>query len=80
MGEILDLVAACGFVELALREEPFEVDFDEWFDRGTAGVPKEAVRARLLAGRAQRFVPSRRPDGGFDIRVTRTMVRATKPA
>ncbi|HEY6005933.1 MAG TPA: methyltransferase domain-containing protein [Anaeromyxobacter sp.] len=79
-GEMVDMLIRAGLEDLRLAEEHLVLDFDEWFDRGTPAAPKEAVRARLVAGRAQRFVPSPRPDGRVDIRVTRTMVRATKPA
>ena len=79
-GELVDVLARAGLEDIRLAEEHLVLDFDEWFDRGSAQAPKEAVRARLLAGRAPRFAPSRRPDGGVDIRVTRTMVRGTKPA
>lgn len=79
-GEMVDMLIRAGLEDIRVAEEHLLLDFDEWFDRGTPAMPKEAVRARLFAGRAQRFVPSRRAEGGVDIRVTRTMVRATKPA
>jgi SAM-dependent methyltransferase len=79
-GEMVDVLVRAGLEEVRVAEEHLVLDFDEWFDRGSPAAPKEAVRARISAGRAQRFVPTPRPDGGVDIRVTRTMVRATKPA
>jgi SAM-dependent methyltransferase len=79
-GELVDMLIRAGLEDVRLAEEHLVLDFDEWFDRGSPAAPKEAVRARLFAGRARRFVPSPRPGGGVDIRVTRTMVRATKPA
>ena len=44
----MDLLAAVGLGELRLEEDAFTLDFDEWFDRGAAAEPKEAVRRRLL--------------------------------
>ncbi len=77
-GELADLLVRAGLEDVRLAEEHLLLDYDEWFDRGTPGAPKEAVRARLLAGKARGFAPSARPDGGVDIRVTRTMVRGVK--
>jgi SAM-dependent methyltransferase len=77
-GEMVDLLAGAGLVDVRLAEEHLVLDYDEWFDRGTPVAPKEAVRARLLAGTARGFEPSARPDGGVDIRVTRTIVRGVK--
>src|SRR6267154_1829341 len=52
----------------AKAEDGFELDFDEWFDRGTPALPKAEVRARVLAGRARGFDVHPRPDGGITIR------------
>jgi SAM-dependent methyltransferase len=79
-GELVDLLVRAGLEDVRLAEEPLLLDFDEWFDRGSPAVPKEAVRARLVKGTARSFRPSARPDGGVDLRVTRAMVRGTKPA
>ncbi len=79
-GELVDLLVRAGLEDVRVSEEPLLLDFDEWFDRGSPAAPKEAVRARLVKGTARGFRPSARPDGGVDIRVTRTMVRAVKPA
>src|SRR5262249_51023189 len=54
-GELVDAFARAGLSSVQLREDPFELDFDEWFDRGTPALPKEQVRPRLLAGRARGF-------------------------
>ncbi len=78
-GEIADAFARAGLAGISLVEEPFELDFDEWFDRGTPSLPKSEVRARLLAGCARGFVPVPRPDGGVTIRNLRALVRGTKP-
>src|SRR5262249_47291409 len=51
-GELVDAFARAGLADVGLAEDPFELDFDEWFDRGTPAVPKSEVRARLLAGRS----------------------------
>jgi len=78
-GEIVDGMARVGLADISLVEEPFELDFDEWFDRGTSALPKAEVRSRLLAGRARGFVPVPRPDGGVTIRNLRALARGTNP-
>jgi SAM-dependent methyltransferase len=77
-GELADLLAGAGLRDLQLVEEGFELDFDEWFDRGAPTLPKEAVRAMLLAGRARGFEPRPRPDGGITIRNVRVTLRGAK--
>ncbi len=79
-GGLVDLLAAAGLEEIAVVEERFQLDFDEWFDRGTPSIPKAEVRARLLSGKARGFVPVVRPDGGIDVRCFRTLARAVRPA
>ncbi|HET7753697.1 MAG TPA: methyltransferase domain-containing protein [Anaeromyxobacteraceae bacterium] len=74
-GQLVDLLARAGLEQLQLAEAPFELDFDEWFDRGTPGRSKDDVRARVLAGRARGFDPVRRPDGGISIRAILALVR-----
>ncbi len=78
-GQIADLLVAAGLESVALVEEPFQLDFDEWFDRGTPGCPKAEVRALVLAGRARGYDPSPRPDGGITIRCFRSLARGVKP-
>jgi 2-polyprenyl-3-methyl-5-hydroxy-6-metoxy-1,4-benzoquinol methylase len=78
-GELADAFAAAGLEDVALVEEPATLDFDEWFDRGTPGRPKEEVRRALLAGRSRAFDPLPRADGGVTIRVVRAVVRGVKP-
>lgn len=77
-GELIDHCARAGLVDLALEEEPFELDFDEWFDRGTPQAPKDEVRRRLLAGTARGFVPAPATDGKVRIRAVRAFVRGTR--
>jgi SAM-dependent methyltransferase len=77
-GELVDVLADAGLVDLSLREEEVQLDFDEWFDRGTPAAPKAEVRARLLAGTSRGFAPRPRSDGGVDIRVLRAAVRGVK--
>jgi SAM-dependent methyltransferase len=77
-GALVDLFARAGLGELRLTEVPFEMDFDEWFDRGTPVAPKAEVRARLLAGRARGFEPYARADGGVGIRCLLAFVRGVK--
>jgi SAM-dependent methyltransferase len=79
-GELVDLLVGVGLEDVKLVEEEVLLDYDEWFDRGTPGAPKEVVRARLLAGKARGFAPSARADGGVDIRMARALVRGLKPA
>jgi len=79
-GEMVDVFAAAGLGELTLREEGIELDFDEWFDRGSPAAPKEEVRRLLLAGDSRGFSPLPRPDGGVGIRCLRAAVRGVKRA
>ena len=79
-GEIADLLAVAGLESLALVEEPFQLDFDEWFDRGTPSCSKAEVRALVVAGRARGYDPAPRPDGGITIRCFRTLARGVKPS
>lgn len=77
-GALVELLASAGLVELRLLEEPFELDFDEWFDRGSPASTKAEIRALLLAGRARGFEPAPRPDGGVTIRCTWGLARGVK--
>ncbi len=77
-GELLDVFAGAGLGDLRLSEEGVELDYDEWFDRGTPAEAKETVRARLLQGTARGFAPERRADGGVAIHVLRGVVRGVK--
>jgi SAM-dependent methyltransferase len=79
-GEIADLLARAGLESIALVEEKFELDFDEWFDRGTPTRPKAEVRAAALAGKARGYEPAPRSDGGITVRCFRTLARGVKPA
>ena len=75
-GELADAFAAAGLSQVELVEDGFELDFDEWFDRGTPAVAKEDARRMLLAGRARGFDPqTRRPDGRITIRCVRVLIR-----
>lgn len=78
-GELVDVFARAGLVALRLVEEPLELDFDEWFDRGTPRAEKAEVRRMLLAGRARGFEPAQRSDGGVTIRLVRALVRGERP-
>ena len=79
-GALVDLLAGAGLGGVRLVEEALDLDFDEWFDRGTPRAPKEEVRRALLAGRARGFEPVPRADGGITIRAVRALVRGEKPA
>jgi SAM-dependent methyltransferase len=63
-----------------VEEDRHQLDFDEWFDRGTPLAPKAEVRAKLLAGRARGFTPALRPDGGVTIQGAWVFLRGVKPA
>jgi SAM-dependent methyltransferase len=78
-GELADALARAGLADVRLVEEALELDFDEWFDRGTPAEPKEDVRRALLAGRARGFEPILREGGRIAIRVMRVFVRGVKP-
>ncbi len=66
-GELVDLLARAGLRSLELAEDDHQLDFDEWFDRGTPALPKAEVRRQLLTRRARGFAPEQRPDGGVTI-------------
>ena len=78
-GEMVDALARAGLVRIGFVEEEFELDFDEWFDRGTPSMPKARVREMVESGRARGFDPVRRADGGITIRCVRTLVRGVRP-
>lgn len=79
-GRIVDLLAAAGLSQIALVEETYDLDFDEWFDRGSPDDTKENVRAALLNGpRVRGFAPAPRDDGSIAIRCIRAIVRGVVP-
>ncbi len=79
-GEFADLFARAGLEMISLVEEPFVLDFDEWFDRGTPLDTKDSVRAKLLAGPFSRsFRPSLQSDGSIRIDCIRAIIRGQKP-
>lgn len=79
-GELLELFAQAGLTDLTFVEEAFELDFDEWFDRGTPGATKDTVRAGLLAGAARGFTARERKDGGISIACWRGLVKGARAA
>jgi 2-polyprenyl-3-methyl-5-hydroxy-6-metoxy-1,4-benzoquinol methylase len=79
-GQLVDLFAEAGLVGIRLAEEPFTLDFDEWFDRGTPGEPKQTVRDRLMAGPPIRsFRPQLLENGSLRIDCFRAIARGVKP-
>ena len=78
-GELVDAMARSGLERIQLLEVPFELDFDEWFDRGTPDRPKDEVRALLLAGRARGFDPRPRPGGGITVHSWWALARGVRP-
>jgi SAM-dependent methyltransferase len=78
-GQMVDLLAASGLVNLRMVEESFMLDFDEWFDRGTPQDTKENVRATVLRGPSSRgFAPALQPDGSIRIDCWRAIASGEK--
>jgi SAM-dependent methyltransferase len=78
-GQFVDLFAAAGLSRLTMVEEAYELDFDEWFDRGSPDDTKENVRAALLSGpRVRGFAPTVREDGSIRIDRLRGIVRGIR--
>jgi SAM-dependent methyltransferase len=79
-GELVDLLARADLEGVRMVEEPFALDFDEWFGRGSPTETRPAVRTRLLAGpQARGFRAAARPDGSVRIDCWRALVRGIKP-
>ena len=75
-GELLDLLAGAGLTAVRTEEEPYVLDFDEWFDRGAPVRPKEEVRAMVLSGPSARgFAPSRGSGASVRIEGWRMLIR-----
>ena len=80
-GQLVDLLYRVGLKQIAFLDEPFVLDFDEWFDRGTPGDSKDHVRAQLLNGPIiNEFRASIQPDGSIRIEGLRGLVRGRKPS
>jgi SAM-dependent methyltransferase len=80
MGEIVDGFADAGLGSIEATEESFDLDFDEWFDRGTPIIEKSEARKRLLAGPGARgFDPESLKSGAVRIGCWRAMVRGVRP-
>jgi SAM-dependent methyltransferase len=78
-GALVDLLLRAGLDAVRLVEEPFVLDFDEWFDRGTPADTKEGLRTRLLSGPPARgFLPTLLSDGTITIDCWRAIVRGVK--
>ena len=78
-GALVDLLARAGLERLQMFEDWHELDFDEWFGRGTPTMTKAEVRAKLLGGRARGFTPVLRPDGRIAIQGSWAFLRGSKP-
>ncbi len=76
--EFVDVFVRAGLRQVRLAEEEFDLDFDEWFDRGTPALSKAEVRALVEAGTARGFTPRKRPDGGISVTNVRALVRGTR--
>lgn len=80
-GDLVDVLVKAGLGDVRLAEERFELDFDEWFDRGTPMLGKDEVRRLLLVGGTARgFAPAPRPDGGVTLYCYRDMARGVLPS
>jgi SAM-dependent methyltransferase len=78
-GAIVDLLAAAGLERLAAVEEAFQLNFDEWFDRGTPSVSKAETRLLLERGPVARgFSPISTANGSVAIACMRCLVRGFK--
>jgi ubiquinone/menaquinone biosynthesis C-methylase UbiE len=78
-GQIVDLFAAAGLAKITMVEESYDLDFDEWFDRGSPDDTKDNVRSALLIGpRVRGFAPNSRDDGSIHIGGIRAIVRGVK--
>lgn len=79
-GALVDAFAQAGLEHIRLAEEPFTLDFDEWFGRGTGHVAREAVLAQLLDGTLARgFRPKTVADDRVSITCWRALVRGRRP-
>lgn len=77
-GELVDLIASAGLQSIAFAEEPFTLDFDEWFDRGTPALSKHETLALIRSGPGARgFTISGRES--CTIHCVRGLVRGIKP-
>jgi 2-polyprenyl-3-methyl-5-hydroxy-6-metoxy-1,4-benzoquinol methylase len=78
-GEFVDLFAAAGLTSIRYVEEPFSLDFDEWFDRGTPSATKAEVRRQLLHGPIIRsFRPRVLEDASIRLDCFRATVRGIR--
>ncbi len=79
-GEIVDLFALAGLESIRSVEEPFTLDFDEWFDRGTPLAPKPEIRERIRTLPPTRgFRVEDLGDGRLTIHCRRAIVRGVVP-
>jgi SAM-dependent methyltransferase len=79
-GSIIDLMAAAGLGSIRLFEEPFTLDFDEWFDRGTPLASKSEVRDKILNARPARgFRAVLEADDRVTLHCWRVIARGVKP-
>jgi SAM-dependent methyltransferase len=79
-GALVDLFASAGLTDIRYVEEPFTLDFDEWFDRGTPSDTKDRVRNLLQSGPTIRgFRPQLLDGGSIRIDCFRAIVRGVKP-
>jgi hypothetical protein len=78
MGELVDDVLRAGLKAVRAAEESFELDFDEWFDRGTPDASKEEVRSLVLSGPGARGFQPCAGRQGVRISCRRSLARGVK--
>lgn len=79
-GELVDLMAGAGLRDLRFIEEEFELDFDEWFDRGSPSESKSSLRDVLSRGvdaRGFRVAPGQ--TAAIRIQCVRAVVGGVRP-
>lgn len=76
-GQVVDLMAASGLTEIRASEEPFTLDFDEWFDRGTPRATKAESLVAILQGPQARGFRATAEGGAVRIDCVRVIARGT---
>jgi len=80
LASIIDLFTWVGLESIRAVEEPFTLDFDEWFDRGTPTASKREARDRIMTTPPNRgFRVEAAADGRLTIHCWRAIVRGVVP-
>ena len=79
-GQLLDLLASLGLERLGMQEEPYLLDFEEWFARGHTTRTREEVLGQIVQGPGARgFTVVSPPGANVLIRSWRSLVRGIRP-